>query len=212
MAVRVLSHLVIIFLCIAALAEAQERSRGFSIVLVLGESQGSATATKLNAPIERALADVKELLPYKRFQVLDTLWMAGGKNSIGRIRGSGGQEYDLVLDVIQNGNLFDVRLRLDEPGADPGISQIDRLQIATDLEEQKSAIERQLAQARENGGPERRQALEQRLASIRKQIAIARAMRLIDSRFEMTRGETVVVGTSRLREGEKALIVLLTAL
>jgi hypothetical protein len=79
------------------------------------------------------------------------------------------------------------------------------------LEQQRAEIERQLAQTRDQANPDR-QALEQRLANVRKQIALARAMRLIDSRFEMTSGETVVVGTSRLRDSDKALIVLLTAL
>ena len=212
MTIRILSHVIVIVVCAGALAEAQERGRGFSVVLVLGEAQGSPRATKLSPSVERALADVKELLPYKLFDVLDTLWLAAGKNSIGRLRGSGGQEYDLTLDVIRNDKLFDIRLRLDEPGADPGISQVDRLRLITHLEEQKAAIERQLAQTPDNASPDRRPTLEQRLAGVRKQLAVARAMRLIDSRFEMARGETVVVGTSRLRDGDKALIVLLTAL
>jgi hypothetical protein len=159
----------------------------------------------------RALDDVKELLPYKTFQVLDTLWMAGGTSSIGRLRGSGGQEYDITLEVERDNNILDVRLRLDEPGAAPGGLDIARSQMVGVLEQQRGAIERQLAQMRDQANPDR-QALEQRLANVRKQIALARAMRLIDSRFEMTSGETVVVGTSRLRDSDKALIVLLTAL
>jgi hypothetical protein len=211
MYVRILSYLVITVLCSVALVEAQEHSRGFSVVLVLGESQGSTTATKMSGPAARALDDVKELLPYKIFQVLDTLWMAGGKSSIGRLRGSGGQEYDITLEVERDNNVFDVRLRLDEPGAAPGILDIAKSRMIGVLEQQRSAIERQLAQTRDQANPDR-QALEQRLANVRKQIALARAMRLIDSRFEMTSGETVVVGTSRLRDSDKALIVLLTAL
>jgi hypothetical protein len=159
----------------------------------------------------RALDDVKELLPYKTFHVLDTLWMAGGTSSIGRLHGSSGQEYDITLDVERDNNLLDVRLRLDEPGANPGIPDISRLKMVGVLEQQRGEIERQLAQTRDQTNPDR-QALEQRLANVRKQIALARAMRLIDSRFEMTSGETVVVGTSRLRDSDKALIVLLTAL
>ena len=38
-----------------------------------------------------------------------------------------------------------------------------------------------------------------------------RARKLIDSKFEMAVGETVVVGTSRLGGGDKGLVVLLTA-
>ena len=212
MHVRTLTCLVITALCSVALVEAQQHSRGFSVVLVLGETQGSAATAKLSPAAARALDDVKELLPYKTFHVLDTLWMAGGTSSIGRLHGSSGQEYDITLDVERDNNLFEVRLRLDEPGANPGILDVARLQRVGVLEQQRGAIERELAQTRDQANLEQRQALEQRLANVRKQIALARAMRLIDSRFEMTSGETVVVGTSRLRDSDKALIVLLTAL
>jgi len=40
---------------------------------------------------------------------------------------------------------------------------------------------------------------------------IARGRSVIDTSFSMDIGETVVVGTSRVRGGDKALIALLTA-
>jgi hypothetical protein len=48
------------------------------------------------------------------------------------------------------------------------------------------------------------------IAQLTKQIRMARARKLIDSRFEMAIGETVVVGTSKIG-GDKGLVVLLTS-
>ena len=48
--------------------------QGFSIVLLLGEAQGTAVPEGLSAPAKKALADVKDFLPYKGYRVLDTGW------------------------------------------------------------------------------------------------------------------------------------------
>ncbi len=51
---------------------------GFSIVLVLGETQaGGATATQdLSAGARKALSDMREFLPYKHYRVLDAQWIS----------------------------------------------------------------------------------------------------------------------------------------
>jgi hypothetical protein len=49
-----------------------------------------------------------------------------------------------------------------------------------------------------------------RIEQLDKQIRLAKARKLIDSRFEMAIGETVVVGTSKIG-GDKGLVVLLTS-
>ena len=60
--------------------------------------------------------------------------------------------------------------------------------------------------------------MEKQVAEIKRQIAgtegaatIGRGRSVIDTTFNMDVGETVVVGTSRVRGGDKALIALLTA-
>jgi hypothetical protein len=55
------------------------------------------------------------------------------------------------------------------------------------------------------------QEMKARLAQVEKQIRLARARKLIDSRFQMEIGETVVVGTSKIGGGDKGLVVLLTS-
>src|SRR5688572_4707628 len=74
-----------------ALVHAQEpkRVQGFSVLLLLGETQGAAQPDNVSAPARKALADIKDFLPYKSFRVLDTLWLAGSDfgNSSGQLRG-----------------------------------------------------------------------------------------------------------------------------
>ena len=74
---------------LATTAHAQQPAqiRGFSVVLLLGEQQGSVPAEGLSPSALRAIADIKEFLPYKGYRVLDTQWVAGSwhASSKGRI-------------------------------------------------------------------------------------------------------------------------------
>jgi hypothetical protein len=50
---------------------------GFSVVLVVGETQassGSGSGQDLPAGAQRALSDMREFLPYKHYRVLDSQW------------------------------------------------------------------------------------------------------------------------------------------
>ena len=50
---------------------------GFSVVLVVGETQpssGSGSSQELPAGAQRALSDMREFLPYKQYRVLDAQW------------------------------------------------------------------------------------------------------------------------------------------
>ena len=50
---------------------------GFSVVLVVGETQpssGSGASQELPAGAQRALSDMREFLPYKHYRVLDSQW------------------------------------------------------------------------------------------------------------------------------------------
>jgi hypothetical protein len=55
-----------------------ESISGFSVVLVVGETQpsGSASPDTLPSGAKKALSDMREFLPYKSYRVLDTQWMA----------------------------------------------------------------------------------------------------------------------------------------
>lgn len=87
----VLLVFVALFSLTAGLAFAQNvRVRGYSIVLLLGDTQGSSMPEALSAPAKKALNDVKDFLPYRSYRVLDTQWIAGadsGARSSGFLRG-----------------------------------------------------------------------------------------------------------------------------
>src|SRR4029077_2488305 len=88
-------------LLFATSAFAQSTQRGFSVVLLLGETQSAGGGDGLPpAPaLRKALADVRDFLPYKSYRVLDTQWLRGGST---RMKGLEDQEYDidLVADEI----------------------------------------------------------------------------------------------------------------
>ena len=70
---------------------------GFSVVLVLGDMQGGATADNVPAAARKALTDLKDFLPYKSYRLLDSAWVLGSGNVSTRLRGVDDQEYNLNL-------------------------------------------------------------------------------------------------------------------
>ena len=48
--------------------------QAFSVVLVLGEAQASTMQDNVPAAARKALADMKDFLPYKGYRLLDTQW------------------------------------------------------------------------------------------------------------------------------------------
>lgn len=77
--------------------------QGFSVVLVLGDLAGTAAAPD-NVPVaaRKALADMKDFLPYKSYRLLDTAWFlnrSDSASSTGRIRGDD-REYELTLGAV----------------------------------------------------------------------------------------------------------------
>jgi hypothetical protein len=196
-------------------ALAQTRPNGFSVVLLLGDTQGNATGDSLPpAPaLRKALADVKDFLPYKSYRVLDTQWLRSGAT---RMKGLDDQEYDVDVigdEIMPNPfhpkeGMLNVVFKLQEVGAAMNASEEygRSIQIA-DMEKQRASLVAQLASAQGAMVQEQKA----RIDRLDRQIRLARARKLIDSKFEMAPGETVVVGTSKIGGGDKGLVVLLTA-
>ena len=57
--------------------------QGFSMVLVLGDMQAGPAAEGLSPAARKALADMKDFLPYKSYRLLDTVWILSGGISSG---------------------------------------------------------------------------------------------------------------------------------
>ena len=72
---------------------AMSQLQGFNIVLLVGESQSSGASIEDVPPAARkALADMKDFLPFKHYRVLDSQWTSccadGGRSTIaGRVQG-----------------------------------------------------------------------------------------------------------------------------
>ena len=145
-----------------------------------------------------------------------------------RLRGPEEQDYQLTLRTVQDADKIRVFFQLQEPGgrdliADSAESQARQQEVRA-MRERLQAIEAAVARERgqgRGGGAEPRSnpaALTQEAERLKRQIAaideatpLFRGRPVIDTNFSMDVGETVVVGTSRVRGGDKALIALLTA-
>ena len=206
---------VVATLAFASTALAQSPQRGFSVVLLLGETQAASSGDSLPpAPaLRKALADVKDFLPYKSYRVLDSQWLRGGST---RMKGLDDQEYDvdLVVDTIPMVPLctkdcvLNVLFHLQEVGAAANSSEeFGRSMQVAELEKQRASLQAKMPAAQ----GAMIQEMKARLDQVEKQIRLARARKLIDSRFQMALGETVVVGTSKIGGGDKGLVVLLTS-
>jgi hypothetical protein len=206
--------------------------QGFSVVLVLGNLQSEQPQDKIPPAARKALTDLKDFLPYKGFQLLDTQWISccGQSANLSRLRGPDDQEYDLELTPMAGPNgKWGIHFILHDtpPPSSPG----DYSAAAHDKEIyaltiQRNDLERKLADMAQSYMPSHPQMIQGRkqLDQLNEQLKRAEAMRLgdlsrrsleghpvlIDTSFTMDTGETVVVGTSRLK-GDKALIALLTA-
>ena len=187
----------------AAQSEAVSRLKGFSVVLVEGDIRGAAQNDSVPAAAAKALADLKDFLPYKSYRLIDTQWTLGSNRVSSRLRGPDGQEYDLTLNT--GGAAFLLAPAGRSNPSNPSTFSGGSLVIANFVLAHAGAV------------PDRTAALVSKglLAPTHADARAARARAvqdgsLIDTSFRMDIGETVVVGTSRL-QGEKALIVLLTA-
>ena len=211
-----ISAMTTVALLCATVAHAQTRYNGFSVVLLLGETQGTAAGDGLPpAPgVRKALADVKDFLPYKSYKTLDTQWLRSGST---RMKGPDDQEYNVDVagdEIVSNPfhpkeGMLNVLFKLQEVGAAMNASEEygRSIQVA-DMEKQLVTIQHRLNEGAPGPRISELMAAKDRL---NRQIRLARARKLIESKFEMAPGETVVVGTSKIGGGDKGLVVLLTA-
>lgn len=75
--------------------------QAFSVALLLGETQGASTPENLPAGATKALADVREFLPYKSYRLLDTQWIrcCAGPNVTGSLRGLDEQQFTFRIAI-----------------------------------------------------------------------------------------------------------------
>lgn len=213
------------------------RPQGFSVVLVLGEMQGTGAAENVPPAARKALVDMKDFLPYKSYRLLDSQWtLCCGQSTIAtRLRGVDDQDYELELDPrgSEISGKWNVRFSLREAVLAVGRGGVPSTNAATvdraaHLAAQRAELETKLKSLKEryNDNHPEVQQVKQQIDTLARQASMVRAednlkryrmttmagrhRALIETNFTMDIGETVVVGTSRL-QGDKALIALLTA-
>lgn len=231
--------------------------RGFNIVLLVGDMQHGGGQETVPVAARKALADMKDFLPYKVYRLVDTQWVLASNSgpAIVRLRGWEDQEYELELrasPAFQGGgtvalspNGISVRFFLretgDGPAGDSGRTPLHPTEMAkadsTKLEigreifqlereredlSSRMGLARKQAEAGVKDATDARAALGSQLNAVIKRISElqqalaetrykASGRPVIDTSFRMEDGETVVVGTSKVKGGGKALIALLTA-
>jgi hypothetical protein len=230
--------------------------RGFNVVLLLGDMQAGEGQENIPLAARKALADMKDFLPYKGYRLLDTQWIIGPAISgtvMTRLRGLDDQEFELELRasavmapgtaaVDQRGVSVRFVLRdvTDSSVAESKLAPLHPKELekadATTLEISREIF--QLERERDNlqgmarnkrkqaevgiVDPEEAKRIETEVVTLDTRINQLKKMMsetatkssgrsVIDTSFQMTDGETVVVGTSKVKGGGKALIALLTA-
>jgi hypothetical protein len=199
-------------------------AQGFSVVLVMGDSQSNTIADNVPQAARKALADMKDFLPYRGYRLLDAQWILGSQRSSSRLRGPDDQEYQLTLRTTSLGGRINVTFQLAEPGtiamsAREMEETAARRSAEADFRARLEQLQVSAAAAKERLGESNSsvRAMNAEIEAIRQRLAgaeaapVARGRTVIDTTFSMDIGETVVVGTSRMRGGDKALIALLTA-
>jgi hypothetical protein len=225
--------------------------RGFNVVLLLGDMQDTGGQETVPNAARKALADMKDFLPYKAYRLLDTQWVLGSTSgpTITRLRGVDDQEYGLELraqptftagGAFAPGTTF-VRFVLTDASdgageggrtalkeltkADPTSVEISR--EVYQLERERDDLQLRVSKGRKNvevglENVDEIKRLEMQLAAVTRRISDlkqslsaasskASGRAVIDTSFRMDDGETVVVGTSKVKGGGRALIALLTA-
>jgi hypothetical protein len=212
-------------------AKGQPAPQGFSVVLVLGENQSASVADNVPPAARKALADMKDFLPYRGYRLLDAQWILGSQRSSSRLRGPDDQEYQLTLRTIQlSGGRVSVTFQMQEASAISVVTARDADEAAArraaemELQTRLGRLQAEAAAMKQRLGDKHANVvavsaeienLKMRLAEFESGDARPRSLfgsrSVIDTTFSMDIGETVVVGTSRMRGGDKALIALLTA-
>ena len=220
------------------LTAAQPGVQGFSIVLVLGDLQGGPTPDNIPAGARAALGDLRDFLPYKSYRVLDSAWILGSTTQLFRastqLRGLDEQTYAVGLTSSPVGAPAPPSLQMKFIMQDSGDGQKSpemaqrEAQLKTEmltLQATRAAVEKEGQSSDPSESAETRRVRQLQAREKIRDLDIGIQTRqnqlqqlrrgsgeqtLIDTSFNMRIGETVVVGTSRVR-GDKALIALLTA-
>jgi hypothetical protein len=162
-------------------------TQAFQVILLVAEMQGTTGTDGLPKSALRARDDLKDFLPFKGYRALDMAWIRTTGSAETRLTGPTGQAYYARLNA-----------QLGENGTRGEKIFVSSFELRDDVEGEKPTALTPKPGAESATGA---YSLSRRLAG----------SRIISTSFGMEVGETVVVGTSKITGGDKALVVLLTA-
>jgi hypothetical protein len=110
-----------------AKADAAPRTRTFQLVMLLADSKPEGSAPKLPEGAQKALRDIRDLLPFKSYHVLDTAWLRTTRAAEGRLVGLRDQGYEVSLRFRNVGSVEGQSLYVDsfDVMEDPRIPIVD---------------------------------------------------------------------------------------
>jgi hypothetical protein len=119
-------------------APPSDRTYTFQLVLLAAETVGGGATTFENVPAnaQKALADVKEFLPYKSYKLLDLAWLRSSRMAEAQLSGPGGRT-------------LSASIRFFSPGDEPERLEIQRLVVVESPEVQTMLLEA----PRQDGAP-----------------------------------------------------------
>ena len=170
--------------------------QGFSVVLVIGDLQGAASTDDVPQAARKALTDMRDFLPYKSYKLLDAAWVMCCAQMGRRVNIPGaGQSLRESASVTQmlrgpEDQEYELQLRTHR-------IEGNRISVSFELNATAGSPLERLTTSDPKTSP--REAFHEKHKPV------------IDTVFTMDVGETVVVGTSRVKGGARALIALLTA-
>lgn len=146
----------------------------FHIALIIAENEAAQAAPQsLPKGVEKALADIRDFLPYRSYRIIDSALLRANGSGEATLKGP-------------NGDRYSARLSFEDPTG-KGSFLIDQFALT------------RLQQPSPNAKP------------LARNVAPLPPEQPLVSSFRISRGETVVVGSSSLGAGQ-ALVVVLTAL
>jgi hypothetical protein len=157
-------------------------SQLFHVTLVAASKAGGGSATgNLPKGVAKALDDIKDFLPYQSYRVVDSALVRASREAHPRLSGPDGSTYE--ADIL-------FREDTQEGGARSFLVEHFELSRMPSM----GVLDRMVAGERAG-----------------RAVAPLAPEPNLTASFRIARGETVVVGSSRLDGGDDALIVLLTA-
>jgi hypothetical protein len=125
---------------------------GFSVIVVVGAMQGTAASDGVPDVAKKALNDMRDFLPFKRYQLLDAAWMlccAAYKAGVsGKVRGPNERDYSYHVDPIgvTDGKL-NLRFSMREMYSGPVMSKSDSVKYEKLTDSARLEHSRQLYEA-----------------------------------------------------------------